>query len=70
MKGSKYWFEIKGTVLYYYRYQNSHNAYDEIDIEKLRRIELDPNNDKVFYVITRTHSYKLEASSRNEVIFW
>lgn len=50
--------------MYSYKSKNDDIAKDEIDIKDIESIDIEPDDERVFYLTYKIYAYKLEAESK------
>lgn len=61
IKQKKLYYAIKNGILYSYVNERSRQAKKSIPIRETKAIDLDPKNDKEFYIIYKNKCYKMEC---------
>lgn len=59
-----YYFTIKNNKLYSYKHKTDDIAKDEVEIKDIESIDIEPEDERVFYITYKIYAYKLEAESK------
>ena len=67
---SKRYFRIKKGHLYWYSKEDSDKAQNDLDIKKIKQVEINQENDKMILIVYQNKLYKLEFKNKDYILEW
>lgn len=59
MKQKKQFFAIKNGIIYWYTHERAREAVNQIEIKQAKAIEINKQNPREFYILSKSKCYRL-----------